>query len=135
MKSKTTLHRMFILLITLMSAIGANAQEAYACYTPSNTTLTFYYDNQRNSREGTTYDLNTGDENLPGWDTDDTKANVTKVVFDPSFARCPSNDHLCDWFYHMKNLQSIKGMNYLNTSEVTNMTCMFGYCRSLRALT
>ena len=35
------------------------APEAYACYTPSNTTLTFYYDNQRSSRAGTTYDLNT----------------------------------------------------------------------------
>ena len=43
--------------------------EAYACYTSSNTTLTFYYDNQRASRTGTTYDLNTG-ENYPGWYTD-----------------------------------------------------------------
>ena len=40
----------------MMCALGAAAAEAYACYTESNTTLTFYYDNQRSSREGTTYD-------------------------------------------------------------------------------
>ena len=44
----------------MMCALGASAAEAYACYTSSNTTLTFYYDNQRSSRTGTTYDLNTG---------------------------------------------------------------------------
>ena len=132
MKSKTTLHRMFILLITLMSAIGANAQEAYANYTPSNTTLTFYYDNQRNSRPGTTYDLNTGATDT-GWDTDGTKTDVTKVVFAPSFVGArPTTTY--DWFYYMANLQSIEGMNYLNTSEVTNMAWMFSYCENLTSL-
>ena len=123
---------MVILLITLMSAIGANADEAYACYTSSNTTLTFYYDNQRDSREGTTYDLNTGATDT-GWDTDGTKADVTKVVFAPSFVGArPTTTY--DWFYYMANLQSIEGMNYLNTSEVTNMAWMFSYCENLTSL-
>jgi surface protein len=123
---------MFILLITLMSAIGANAQEAYACYTESNTTLTFYYDNLRSSREGTTYDLNTGSADTE-WDTDDTKSNVTKVVFDPSFADARPTT-TCDWFCNMENLQSITGMSYLNTSEVTNMLWMFMACTKLTSL-
>ena len=132
MKSKTTLHRMFILLITLMSAISANAQEAYANYTASNTTLTFYYDNLRSSREGTTYDLNTGSADTE-WDTDDTKSNVTKVVFDPSFAGArPSTTR--GWFFRMYELESITGMNYLNTSEVTNMNYMFMGCTKLTNL-
>ena len=106
--------------------------EAYACYTPSNTTLTFYYDNQRSSRTGTTYDLNTGD-NDPGWDTDGTNANVTRVVFDPSFANArPTTTY--DWFFNMQNLQSITGMEYLNTSEVTNMVFMFDACIKLTSL-
>ena len=106
--------------------------EAYACYTPSNTTLTFYYDNQRNSRPGTTYDLNTGATDT-GWDTDGTKADVTKVVFAPSFVGArPTTTY--DWFYNMANLQSIEGMNYLNTSEVTNMAWMFSYCENLTSL-
>ncbi len=109
-----------------------NAPVAYACYTPSNTTLTFYYDNQRSSRTGTTYDLNTG-SNDTGWDTDDTKYNVTKVVFDPSFAGARPTT-TCDWFYCMYNLESITGMSYLNTSEVTNMKWMFMECYKLTSL-
>ena len=107
-------------------------KEAYACYTSSNTTLTFYYDNQRSSRAGTTYDLNT-DANYPDWEIDGTKSNVTKVVFDPSFADArPTTTY--DWFYYMENLQSITGISYLNTSEVTNMAFMFTNCRVLTSL-
>ena len=108
------------------------AIDAYACYTPSNTTLTFYYDNQRNSRPGTTYDLNTG-SNDTGWDTDGTKDYVTKVVFDPSFANArPTTTY--DWFCQMVNLQSISGMSYLNTSQVTNMAWMFAECNQLTSI-
>jgi surface protein len=109
-----------------------NAIEPYACYTPSNTTLTFYYDNQRSSRTGTTYDLNRSYYYV-GWDTDGTNASVTQVVFDPSFADArPTATY--DWFYGMGNLQSITGMSYLNTSEVTNMAYMFYGCTSLTSL-
>ena len=106
--------------------------EAYACYTPSNTTLTFYYDNQRSSRTGTTYDLNTG-SNDTGWESDGTNASVTKVIFDPSFADARPTTTF-DWFYNMRNLQSITGMSYLNTSEVTNMNRMFYNCKKLTSL-
>ena len=107
-------------------------KEAYACYTPSNTTLTFYYDGQRSSRTGTTYDLNTGD-NDTGWENDGTNANVSRVVFDPSFANArPTTTY--SWFYNMRNLQSITGMSYLNTSEVTNMGWMFTNCNKLTSL-
>ena len=105
---------------------------AYACYTPSNTTLTFYYDNQRSSRTGTTYDLNTGDDDT-GWLIDGTYANVTRVVFDPSFANARPTT-TSRWFYIMQNLESITGMEYLNTSEVTNMAYMFYFCIKLTSL-
>ena len=131
MKPTSIIHRLVILLITLMSAISANAAEAYACYTSGNTTLTFYYDNQRSTRSNT-YNLNT-DYNDPGWESDGTSGNVTKVVFDSSFAGArPTSTY--SWFYNMANLQSVEGMNYLNTSEVTNMAWMFGYCSSLTSL-
>ncbi|MBR3453184.1 MAG: leucine-rich repeat domain-containing protein, partial [Muribaculaceae bacterium] len=96
---------------------GAAAVEAYACYTPSNTTLTFYYDNQRSSRPGTTYDLNTGNYS-PGWYTDGTYSNVSEVKFDPSFTNArPTTCH--SWFRDMAQLQTIYGLNYMNTSAVT----------------
>ncbi len=81
---KALLFRLAVLVAAMMCALGAAAAEAYACYTSSNTTLTFYYDNQRSSRTGTTYDLNTGNYS-PGWYTDGTYSNVSEVKFDPSF--------------------------------------------------
>jgi surface protein len=114
-----------------MSALGANAAEAYACYTPDNTTLTFYHDNYRSSRmkTGTTYDLNTGND-TPIWCTDGTMGNVTKVVFSPSFADARPTSTFA-WFYEMVYLESIEGLSYLNTSKVTTMGWMFAYCLRL----
>ncbi len=129
---KALLFRLAVLVAAMMCALGAAAAEAYACYTPSNTTLTFYYDSQRSSRTGTTYDLNTLN-NSPGWYTDGTNANVTKVVFNSSFADArPTTTYF--WFYRMENLQSITGLSYLNTSEVTNMSYMFASCTNLTSL-
>ena len=129
---KALLFRLAVLVTAMMCALGAAAAEAYACYTSSNTTLTFYYDNYRSTRTGTTYDLNTG-ANDTGWDTDGTKSYVTKVVFDPSFANFrPTTTY--DWFYRMQNLESITGMSYLNTSEVTRMGWMFAICTKLTSL-
>jgi len=106
--------------------------EAYAWYTPSNTTLTFCYDNQRGSRTGTTYDLNTGYD-IPLWFTDGICENVTRVVFNSSFANArPTTTH--HWFWPMRNLESITGLKYLNTSEVTDMSYMFSNCESLTSL-
>ena len=129
MKKNHLLLRLVVLVTAMMCALGAAAAEAYACYTPSNKTLTFYYDNYRSSRTGTTYDLNTG-SNDAGWDTDGTKSSVTKVVFSPSFADArPTTTY--DWFYDMQNLHTIQGIEYLNTSEVTNMAYMFFFCKEL----
>ena len=132
--SNKLLFRLVALVAAMMCALGASAQEAYACYTPSNTTLAFYYDNYRSSRPGTTYDLNTG-SNDPGWlvDPEEGTSPVTNVVFDPSFANArPTTTY--SWFYGMENLQSILGMSYLNTSEVTNMGWMFGNCTEMTSL-
>ena len=120
------------LLTCLFCSLSAAALEAYACYTPSNTTLTFYYDNLRSSRTGTTYDLNTG-SNVPDWYTDASNMSVTQLVFDSSFAVArPTTTYL--WFADMSNLTSITGLDYLNTSEVTDMYRMFYRCSSLTSL-
>ena len=130
--SKKLLFGLVVLMTAMMCALGARAQEAYACYTADNTTLTFYYDDDCNIRPGTTYFLNT-DNNDAGWDTDGTKANVTRVVFDPSFADArPTTTY--GWFYGMTNLQSVEGLTYLNTSEVTIMAFMFDSCYKLTSL-
>ena len=108
------------------------APQAYACYTAENTTLTFYHDYYRSTRTGTTYDLNDSAVE-PDWATDGTNAKVTRVAFDPSFADVRPT-FTCYWFYEMRKLESITGMNYLNTSEVTRMDAMFNRCYKLTKL-
>ena len=52
---KTMLFHLAVMVTAMMCALGVRAQEAYTCYTSDNTTLTFYYDDDRNIRTGTTY--------------------------------------------------------------------------------
>ena len=121
--------KLFTLVAAVMCALGASAAVAYADYTPSDSTLTFYYDDLRSTRPGTTYDAN----DWPNWYSDGTNANVTKVVFDSSFADArPTGTRR--WFSGMVNLESITGIAYLNTSEVTNMEMMFSSCKKLESL-
>ena len=59
------------------------------------------------------------------------KNNVTKVVFDPAFANArPTNCYA--WFQGCVNLTSIEGIEYLNTSQVTDMHNMFSECSHLQ---
>ncbi len=102
-------------------------REAYALLSSDNTTLTFYCDFYRATRTGTTYSLNTGN-NSPGWYS--IAANITNVGFDASFIYArPTSCYR--WFCRMANIDNIAGLQYLNTSEVTNMKNMFGNCSSL----
>lgn len=58
---------------------------------------------------------------------------LTKVVFESTFASVrPTN---CDnWFLACSKLEQIDGLEYLNTSVVTSMYCMFQSCSSLKSL-
>ncbi len=126
--SKKLLFRLAVLVTAMMCALGASAAEAYTCYTSSNTTLTFYYDDQRSSHPGTTYLLFSG---FPGWY--DIRTSVTQVVFDPTFADArPSSANY--WFYEMTNLTTISGLNYLNTENMISMNGMFAYCSNLTSI-
>ena len=128
MNQKRLVYKLLALVACMMSAIGASAAEAYACYTSSDKTLTFYYDNNRSSRPGTTYDMNTG-YSTPGWFVD-THETLVEVTFDATFKNArPTSTY--SWFYTMPNLRSINGISNLNTSSVTVMQNMFNGCSSL----
>ena len=89
-------------------------------------TLTFFYDKIDDIKN--IYNMNP-DSKIPGWKETDIK----KVVFDPSFAE--ARPKTCDyWFSYLKNLNTIEGLRYLNTSKVTKMTDMFNNCSSLKEL-
>ena len=103
------------------------AKEPYVVFADG--TLTFCYDGLKTLRTNA-YDLNTGNE-APAWLSHN--ADVTAVVFDPSFAEArPTSTH--SWFDSMNQLADISGLQYLNTSEVTDMASMFQACTGLATL-
>ncbi len=110
--------------------------QGYARFSEDGKTLTFLYDG--NKQEGD-YGVNdayikTGyNYEIPAWINDSTSGTVTKVVFDASFTEARPTNCAC-WFYNMRNLKSIEGLKYLNTSEATDMSMMFAQCSSLTAL-
>lgn len=116
------------MLLTLFIALEAVAQEGYVVL--NGTTLTFYYDNLKNSRQGTKYRLNNNSSD-PGWLSNNK--NITKVVFDPSFANERPHSTFM-WFHGASNLITIEGLKYLNTSNVNNMYSMFSQCSSLTSI-
>ena len=105
-----------------------DAPKVYAVLNGS--TLTFYYDYEKNSRTGTVYELNTG-YNTPGWYS--SSSSVTTVVFDQSFA--DTRPTSCSyWFSGMYNLTTITDIGNLKTDKVTSMLFMFSNCSKLTSL-
>ena len=122
----------FSFLLALLVPMMAGAQEMYAVYDGAET-FTFYYDNDRASRSGTAYDLTTDGDTRLQWYGADWKENVTKAVFDASFADArPTTTRY--WFEDFRNMTEIEGMEYLNTSEVKDMRRMFYRCNGLTSL-
>jgi len=117
----------------------AQTREAYVAQSADETTLTFYYDALRATRTGTTWGIEEtkkeGDDTFPAWaGTRDVGDSTTaRVVFDASF-RDFRPTTTAAWFYHCKALTKIEGLEYLNTSEVKDMSSMFWGCSALTSL-
>ena len=122
-----------LLILMLTGAAKMSAQEAYAVLSPDKTTLTFYYDNEDDQKEGTMYSLPSA--GVPGWyNNSNNLKKITKVVFDDTFADArPTTTN--SWFAKMNNLTKIVGIENLNTSEVESMKSMFQGCYSLGTVT
>lgn len=124
----------FLLMLLLVPSLAMADKQAWVEYQEGTATLTFHYDENKEATTATTkYDLNSGSDK-PGWVTDrNPKKTVTTVVFDSNFAdaRPTTTAH---WFYTFTKLTQIDGIEYLNTSEVTDMSYMFYRCISLTEL-
>ncbi len=103
--------------------------EPYAVLSDDHTTLTFYYDEHKASRNG----MNVGPFNN-GATWGDYANDITTVVFDESFAKCTSITSTAYWFYRFEHLKTIEGLKNLNTENVTSMFVMFNKCSSLESL-
>ncbi len=104
-----------------------NENEDYSVYDPATTTLTFYCDNMRFQHEGIDDDYSNR-AHKPEYESE-----LTKVVFMPSCAHiCPEST--ADWFNNCINLETIEGLQYLNTFFVKDMSNMFRNCAKLKEL-
>lgn len=116
-----------MLLVVFLLGIGTSdalaEKKPYAVFDNATKTLTFKY--------GEKETLGTNEYWLEGaqW----TSLNITKAVFEPSFA--DARPTTCkNWFYYCTQLASIEGIEYLNTEEVTDMSYMFYECQNLKNL-
>lgn len=131
-----------LLLLSLFSiamSMEIKAAEAYAVIADS--TMTLYYDDFKSTRSGnifTTelnriYEFNSVARYTPSWYKSAYKNSVKTIVFDVSFAAARPISTYC-WFSSMKNLTSIRNMQYLNTSNTTEMSDMFSFNPKLTSL-
>ena len=141
MKPCTTLHTLCASLIALLCALfapplRAQAQEAYVHQSTDKATLTFFYDTQRSSRDGTTWGINdqkkVDDTMVPAW-TGAPDGDIKKAVFDPSFKDFRPTT-TASWLQSLLALETVEGLENLNTSQVTNMSRMFYDNVNLKAI-
>ena len=111
----------------------AGTKEAYAVLSTDQTTLSFYYDTNKSSRSGTVYTA-ANFRKLEGDSWGAYRSNITKVVFDSSFANYTGLTSTANWFNGCSELTTISGIENLKTQNVTNMRSMFYECSSLKTI-
>ena len=133
-----------VLLCTLFAApLSAKAQEkeAYVVQSIDETPLTFFYDDKIDTREGTIFPIDEtktdaeGGYGYPVWAGTLKEANtwVKKAKFDASFKDyLPTS--IGSWFYNCQALETIEGLENLNTSNLQFAFSMFVNCVSLKVL-
>jgi len=98
--------------------------EAYVHLNTDKKTLTFYFDRERNVRMSCC-------AWLPGEVA--SKEEITQIVIDESYRNVVPKI-TASWFEGFSAVTEIRGLDNLNTSEVTDMSRMFAGCSALRSL-
>ena len=133
---------LFLLLCILAGAQTVKAQRAYAFFYEDQQVLKFFYDDQLTVRLNNPqqkpdkyytafYSQALGDQ--PAWYWDNSNAKIKTVNFDSSFKDYKPYK-LSYFFAGMIQLTSIINIQFLNTSETTNMQGMFAGCSAITRL-
>lgn len=145
MKNHTTSQFLTILMVMMCSLfalpqrVHAKYPYAYAQLNEKGNTLTFYYDDKAAERPGKKMSPNdvvlTSWIDVPRWAGTYSERNtsITTVVFDESFKQARPTT-IAGWFHYLEALTTLKGLENLNTSEVTDMRGLFCGCKSLLKL-
>lgn len=120
---------LFSIICTLMPFV-ASAQEPYVILIDNGTALEFRYDNDKSAYRDA-MDIPQSGSEVP-WSN--YYESVHSVVFNESFANCTSIIRTDSWFSHFTRLETIIGLEFLNTSNVLYMESMFYGCSSLTSL-
>jgi hypothetical protein len=154
---------MLIAMFSFLYAPSVSAQSAQpeAYVVEGRTKITFYYDAKRATRKkGKVWSITEtksanaagesegeGEEEnatraaaengpqIPAWAGTESNAKdeITQVVFDASFKNYrPTSTK--QWFFHLAGVETIVGLENLNTEAVTNMSEMFLGCEGLETL-
>ena len=109
-------------------------KKVYTVFNSSTGVLTYYYDDQKDSREGI---VEVYDPEI--YRFADYHEQVTKAVIDASMQEAPLTStqfmfHGRGYELKLSNMTSIEGLENLNTANVTNMSYMFNNCQALTSL-
>ena len=114
--------------------------EAYVHLSVDKKTLTFYFDRERNVRMrcyawGIETTIRPNDQGTPEWLSSEvvSKEEITQIIIDESFRNVVPKT-TASWFEGLSAVTEIRGLDNLNTSEVTDMSGMFRGCSSLTTL-
>ena len=118
--------RLVVFLVLFASMLSIKAAEMYVVISPDGSTITFYYDDLKSSREGEVHEL------LEPWNYN-VNDKIEYAVFDRSFYYARPTV-TCGWFYGLPSLKYIENIDYLHTSEVVDMSYMFYGCTLLQSL-
>ena len=142
--------RLVMTLLSVLLMAGTMQAEPYAVYSSDNHTLYF---TQRNGlgtslsagdrftpENGSSslnptwwYQLESLNQEKPYWEDRTDLGEVTRVVFEPSFASVRPKS-LRRWFNGFSGMTNIERIENLNTSEVTDMAMTFSNCSSLQSI-
>ncbi|MBR5929907.1 MAG: BspA family leucine-rich repeat surface protein [Prevotella sp.] len=127
--------KVFLSIILLIAVVQGTWATAYKYYIVEKSGSTLFFKGSNTAPSGANQWFIT-DNNTTlrcSWFQESTAKEYTKVVFEPSFAEARPTT-MASWFFMMENLESIEGLIYLNTSEVTDMSFLFSNCRKLKEL-
>ena len=140
---KWNIRRLWILAMFFFVAFfSLSAQIPYAIWCSGNHTLYFTFTGKEYKSGGTfdgQYITNVWKGNAvvesgiqPQWNAT-VRSSLQYVEFDSLFRKALP-ESTSEWFYRCKKLKSIRGLEYLHTSEVTDMGEMFRECELLTTL-